>query len=88
MTLEWAMSIGREAIMTALILAAPMLLAGLLVGLAISILQAVTQVNEMTLTFIPKILAVALAMMFSLPWMINRLVAFTTQLINSLPGLT
>ncbi len=86
MTTEWVLGIGREAILTALIVASPMLIFGLLVGLIISIFQAVTQVNEMTLTFIPKILAVAAALLLFLPWMINRLITFTTQIISSISG--
>jgi len=88
MTTEWVLGIGREAIMIALLVSAPMLLMGLIVGLAISIMQAVTQVHEMTLTFIPKILAVALALLLFLPWMINQLVDFTTRLITSVAGIT
>ena len=86
MTTEWVLGMGREAILTALIVASPMLIFGLLVGLIISIFQAVTQVNEMTLTFIPKILAVAAALLLFLPWMINRLITFTTQIISSISG--
>jgi flagellar biosynthetic protein FliQ len=88
MTTEWVLGIGREAIMIALLVSAPMLLMGLIVGLVISIMQAVTQVHEMTLTFIPKILAVALALLLFLPWMINQLVDFTTRLITSVAGIT
>lgn len=86
MTTEWVLGIGREAILTALLVASPMLAFGLLVGLTISIFQAVTQVNEMTLTFIPKILAVAAALLLFLPWIINRLVTFTTRMISSISG--
>ena len=88
MTTEWVLTLGREAIITALMVSAPMLLLGLLVGLTISIMQAVTQVHEMTLTFIPKILAVAMALLVFLPWIINQLVQFTTRLIMTIPGMT
>jgi flagellar biosynthetic protein FliQ len=64
-----------------------MLIFGLVVGLLISILQAVTQIHEMTLTFIPKIVAVALAMLLFLPWIINMLVDFTTRLFGTIPTL-
>jgi flagellar biosynthetic protein FliQ len=57
-----------------------MLLAGLLVGLLVSIFQSVTSINEMTLTFIPKMLAVAVALIFFFPWMMQTLVAFTEQM--------
>lgn len=70
-----------------LMVSAPMLAFGLLVGLVISVLQAVTQIHEMTLTFIPKIVAVAFALLMFLPWMINLLTDFTTRLFESIPTL-
>ncbi len=87
MTTDQAIQIAREAMTVTLLLAAPMLGFGLLVGLVVSIFQAVTQINEMTLTFIPKIIAVAAAMAIFLPWMMRTLVDFTTRLITSLPNL-
>jgi flagellar biosynthetic protein FliQ len=63
-----------------LLLSAPMLLAGLVVGLVVSIFQSVTSINEMTLTFIPKMLAVAVALVLSFPWMMQTLVTFTVQM--------
>ncbi len=80
MTSELVITIGREAIMMMLMISAPMLLAGLVVGLVISILQAITQIQEMTLTFIPKIAAVAISLLVFLPWIINTMVAFTSRL--------
>ncbi len=76
MTQELAIFLVRETLFTALILAAPMLLAGLVVGLTISLLQSVTQVSEMTLTFIPKILSVVTVMILFAPWMLNVYVSF------------
>lgn len=73
--------------MMTLMVSAPMLAFGLIVGLAISVLQAVTQIHEMTLTFIPKIVAVAVALLIFLPWMINIIVDFTTRLLTSIPAL-
>jgi flagellar biosynthetic protein FliQ len=87
MTPEMVVTIGRDAILTMLMAAAPILLAGLLVGLTISIFQAITQIHEMTLTFIPKIVAVALTMLIFLPWIINRIVDFTNRLFNIIPSL-
>lgn len=87
MTTDQAIQIAREAMIITLLLSAPMLGFGLLVGLVVSIFQAVTQINEMTLTFIPKIIAVAAAMAIFLPWMMRTLVDFTTRLITSLPNL-
>ncbi len=87
MTPEMVVSLGRDAIYLMLLVSAPMLLSGLLIGLIISILQAVTQVHEMTLTFIPKIVVVAVSLIIFLPWIINKLVDFTHQLYAMIPEL-
>jgi len=79
-------ALGVETLKTALILSLPMLLAGLIAGLAISIFQATTQINEMTLSFIPKILVVALVMIITMPWMMNTMIDFTTRLFNMIKG--
>ena len=73
-----------EALKTAISLAAPMLIAGLLVGLLVSVFQAATSINEMTLTFIPKMLAVAVALIFFFPWMMQTMVMFTQDLFENL----
>jgi len=72
-----------------LLVAAPMLLAGLVVGIAISLFQAITQIHEMTLTFIPKILAVAAVMLFTMPWMMRVILGFTRHIFSliSSPGM-
>jgi len=88
MTPQYVLSLGREAIMVTLMVSAPMLAFGLVIGLVISILQAVTQIHEMTLTFIPKIVAVAVALLIFMPWIINLMVDFTTRLLSSIPTLT
>ena len=87
MSTTYAIEIARHALLITLLLAAPMLGFGLLVGLFISILQAVTQVNEMTLTFIPKIIAVITALALFLPWIMRIIVDFTTRLLTSLPNM-
>jgi len=87
MTPQMVIGIGREALMLVVLVAGPMLLFGLVVGLIVSIFQAVTQINEMTLTFVPKILAVALALLLFLPWMINLLTDFTRHMYNLIPNL-
>ena len=87
MTPQMVVSIGREALMLTLMVAGPLLLFGLVVGLAISIFQAVTQIQEMTLTFIPKILAMALALLVFLPWMINMLTDFPSHMFSLIPPL-
>jgi flagellar biosynthetic protein FliQ len=73
-----------DAVKTAISLAAPMLLAGLAVGLMVSVFQAATSINEMTLTFIPKMLAVAVALIFFFPWMMQTMVLFTQNLFENL----
>ncbi len=88
MTPEYVLALGREAVMLTLMVSGPMLLFGLIIGLGISILQAVTQIHEMTLTFIPKIVAVAIALVIFLPWIITIIVDFTHNLFISIPGLT
>jgi len=80
MTPEFITGFFFEAIKTAMLLAAPMLLAGLAVGLLISMFQAATSISEMTLTFIPKMLAVGLALIFFFPWMVQTMVAFMENL--------
>jgi flagellar biosynthetic protein FliQ len=84
MTVTDAIQLFQQTLTLALMLAAPMLLFGLVAGLLVSIFQAVTQVHEMTLTFIPKILAVVLSIFLFLPWMTNKLVDFTTTLLGGL----
>jgi flagellar biosynthesis protein FliQ len=87
MTPQTVISIGREALTVTLLVASPMLLFGLVVGLIISIFQAVTQINEMTLTIVPKILAVAVSLLIFLPWMINLMVDFTRHMFALIPTL-
>jgi len=82
---EFVVHLGKEAIFLMLLISAPMLIAGLVVGLGISILQAVTQIHEVTLTFIPKILAVSLALMVALPWMLQKMLDFMQLLMSRIP---
>jgi flagellar biosynthetic protein FliQ len=84
MTPEFLAGFFFEAIKISILLAAPMLLAGLLVGLLVSIFQSATSINEMTLTFIPKMLAVACALLFFLPWMMQKMLTFTTNLLANM----
>ncbi len=85
MTAESIISLARSAMETTLLVSAPMLLAGLAVGLLISIFQAVTQIQEMTLTFIPKIVVVFLALVVFSPWMLEIMLNFSAELFNSIP---
>lgn len=81
------MDVAREALYVATLVAAPVLLAALGLGLVIGMLQAATQIQEMTLSFIPKLIAMGLAIMVAGPWMLRLLVDFTTRLYQNIPGL-
>jgi flagellar biosynthetic protein FliQ len=87
MTPQYVIQVGREAIYIMLLVSGPMLLAGLVVGIGISILQAVTQIHEVTLTFIPKIIAVTGALILTLPWIMQLVIDFMTRLIMDIPNL-
>ena len=87
MTLETVTEIGRQAIETAMLVSAPILGLSLIVGLMVSTFQAMTQINEATLTFVPKVLAVFAATLLFLPWMMGVLIAFMTHIITSIPTL-
>jgi flagellar biosynthesis protein FliQ len=86
-TPETVVTIGRQALELTLLLSAPLLLTALAVGLIVGMLQAATQINEMTLSFIPKLLAMAAVLALTGPWMIRHLVEYSRRLIESIPGL-
>ena len=88
MNQAYLQSLLQEVMTVSLKLAMPTLVAGLGVGLVISILQAVTQIQEMTLTFVPKVVAVGAIMVIAGPWMLNTLMAFTVHLYNQIPNMT
>ena len=81
------MTIGQQALLVMLLLAAPMLLTSLVVGLIVSVLQAATQINEMTLSFIPKLIAIAATLALAGPWMLKVIVDYARKLFGSIPGL-
>ena len=85
MTPEYIVKLGQDTLLVVLYVAGPILIVALVVGLLVSIFQAVTQIHEMTLTFIPKILAVAAVLSFLLPWTLQRLIDFTVNLFSSIP---
>jgi flagellar biosynthesis protein FliQ len=85
MTPEFVVSMASEAIKLTLLLSAPLLGVGLIVGLVIAILQATTQVQEMTLTFVPKIVAVLLALLAAAPWMLAKMTSYTSHIIATIP---
>jgi flagellar biosynthetic protein FliQ len=87
MSQEFIIYLGREAVYTILLLSGPLLGTSLLVGLVISIFQATTQIQEQSLTFVPKIVLVLISMILFGPWMLNLLVAFTRNLFMVIPQL-
>jgi flagellar biosynthetic protein FliQ len=87
MTSEMVMNLVRQALEITILVSAPLLLTALVTGLLVSVFQAATQINEMTLSFIPKLLAIFLALVLAGPWMVNLMVDFTRQLISGIPGM-
>ena len=87
MTPEMVLDIGRDSLWVIALLAAPMLLSALGVGLLVGMIQAATQIQEMTLTFIPKLIVLALALLIAGPWMLSVLTDYTITLIQSIPEL-
>lgn len=87
MSPETVLTLAREALWLTLMLASPLLLTALAVGVLVGVVQAATQINEMTLSFIPKLLALAAVMITLGPWMLHTLLGYTQQLIESIPGL-
>ena len=87
MTPEMVTTIGQQALWVTMLIAAPLLLSALAVGLLIGMFQAATQINEMTLSFIPKLLVLVVAIMIAGPWMLNLVLNYTRNLYLSIPGL-
>ena len=87
MSHQLVIDLTRDAIMTALMLAAPMLLIALGVGLIVSIFQSVTQIQEQTLTFVPKLIFVGGAVIIGMPWLMQVLISYTTRLISGIPAM-
>jgi flagellar biosynthetic protein FliQ len=79
-------ALGVETFKIALYLALPGLLTGMFVGLAVSIFQATTQINEMTLSFIPKIIGVVIVIILTMPWMLNEMTDFSINIFNTIPS--
>ena len=78
--------IGREAIWNMLIISSPILVAGMVVGLLIGLLQALTQIQEQTVAFVPKLVAMVLILSLTLPWLITRMMQYSSELIAGIPG--
>ncbi len=80
-----AVDLGREAILIASVIAAPILISGMLVGLLIGLFQALTQIQEQTVAFVPKMLAMVLVLSFTMPWLFQQLIQYTRDLILNIP---
>jgi flagellar biosynthetic protein FliQ len=87
MTPEMVMTVGQRALEMTLLLAAPLLLVALVTGLVVGAFQAATQINEMTLSFIPKLMATATTLVIAGPWMLKLIVGYTRELFESIPSL-
>jgi flagellar biosynthetic protein FliQ len=81
-----AVDLGRDAIVIASLIAAPALIAGMVVGLLVGLIQALTQIQEQTVAFVPKLVAMALAVGLTLPWVLTRLVEYSRELIETIPA--
>lgn len=78
-------NLAVQTLKLAFLLSFPTLIVGMIVGLLISIFQATTQINEMTLSFVPKIIAIAIVLIFTMPWMLNEMIDFTTHIFKLIP---
>lgn len=87
MTPESVMTLAQQAMQVTLMVSLPLLLAALIVGLLVSIFQAATQINEMTLSFIPKLLVLFLVLILAGPWMLSQILTYMTGLFSSIPAL-
>ena len=85
MTPEFVVSFAKDAISVTILVTMPMLGLGLIVGLTVSVFQATTSIQEMTLTFVPKIISVLLALLAAFPWMLGKITYFTSNLVMSIP---
>ena len=87
MTPEWVLTIASESLTLTALLSAPLLLVTLVTGVLVGVLQAATQINEMTLSFIPKLLALVLTLLITGPWMLQLIIGYTRTLFTSIPGM-
>ena len=85
MSVDQAVELGRAAVMMGLLIGAPVMLTAIIVGLVVSILQAVTQIQDQTLSFVPKIIAMFLAVLYLLPWILHQMMEYSTGLYQNVP---
>lgn len=83
---QLAVDLGREALVIAALISAPVLVAGMVVGMAVGLIQALTQIQEQTVAFVPKLIAMALVLGLSLPWVLTRLIEYSRELIANIPA--
>jgi len=81
-----AIDLGRDALLVATLIAAPVLISGMVVGLLVGLIQALTQIQEQTVAFVPKLLAMVVALGLTLPWVLTRLVEYSRELILNIPN--
>lgn len=86
MIVDDVIELGRGAVMLTLLLGAPVMIVAVVVGLVVSILQAVTQLQDQTLSFVPKIVAMLLTLLYVLPWLLQQMVDYSSTLIQDIPG--
>lgn len=86
MDAQAVVDLGRQAIWTSLLVSSPVLVAGMVVGLLVGLLQALTQIQEQTVAFVPKLVAMILVLSLTLPWLITRMLEYSSDLITSIPG--
>ncbi len=87
MTEQFIIHLARETFFTAFLVSAPVLIASAIVGLLISIFQSATSINEMTLSFVPKLIVIAVVLVIALPWIIDVMISFTKELFNQIPNI-
>lgn len=85
MTPDLVITLAKETVELTLLISLPMLAVGLIIGVAIGLFQSLTQIQEMTLVLVPKIVAILLTLLFTLPWIMNKMTAYTSQLILNIP---
>lgn len=86
MTPEFVVGFARQSIELALLISMPMLGVGLIVGVVVSIIQAATQIQEMTLTFIPKVVSIFVALLLAFPWIMDKMITFTREIFLNIPN--
>ena len=86
MSVDQAAELGRQAIVLTLLIGSPVMLTAVVVGLTISILQAVTQIQDQTISFVPKIIAMLLIMLYAMPWIMSQMIEYSTNLVNAIPS--